>query len=1057
VALAPHRRRSFLARHICDVAAFGFSGGVRRTPKGGAAGDCAAIMNLGVSDMRAFTLASLCGSSAAAALLVFAVPQTAAAQSQPEANSAVSEVVVTGSRIRRTETQTAAPVTVVDSATITERGFTNVGEMLNQVTSNTPSIPIPSSQGFPAGSGQTSPNLFNLGAGRTLTLLNGRRMVTTGSGLGDRTVDVGVMPTGLIQRVDVVQAGGAAVYGSDAIAGVVNYILKDNFEGTEVDLQYGQGWKGDAPRPSARLTWGKNFADGRGNIAVDLEYAKTRPLYEYDRRRLAEGIRNVPNPANVTTTDGIPPTMWVTNGRFWSQNYQGVIFGTNTSLPSGLLRNSGGQALQFSADGLSVIPYDTGVIQGTSSTAIGGQGLDVRENSTLAAGVERWNGTVIGHYDVTDHVKLSGEFLYGQQQGRDPYGTQQIFRTSGGTGAITLNRNNPFLTADEIATLSAASAAFASGGNLFVSKRFNILPTREGRADTQVWRGLVGLDGDFEAVGRSFDWSLSFSRAEADATRRTWTPNVRTIENALSATRNASGQIVCSINADAITTNDDPRCVPLNPFGGPETASQGAIAYISVLGGQDYKNVQDDFLAVLGGDIIKLPGGTSKFSLAYEHRKESVEFRPVDVELAGLTTTGTAPTNRDGAYNTDEFSGELLVPIIGGDFTLPLVKALELNGSYRWVDHSLAGKEKVWGMGARWEVGYGLTLRASKSRNFRAPTLDQLFAPTFSSPGQPLGSDPCDADRINGGQAPATRLANCLALFSANSTYGLRDLNQANSTRPTPLANTAANRLSVFQSPAENTGFVTVTSGGNAGLRNEISKTVTWGLAFQPDYIPGLTFTADRIQVDLTDGLSNFTPASFAATCYDTPGSPADICGTFQRDANGDIFAARSTTFNAGLVLFRGEVYNLSYRFPIGQFFNDADYGTLELAAEATHTTRLETSVTGLDRTRTDGTQSTPDWRTRFDVRYSRGPLRLLYSVTYLPSVKAAFTDTIETNPVPVIKANYTHTISGQYNFGAYTVRAGINNLTDEMPSFPTRTYGDIYGRQWFMGVTARF
>ncbi|PZQ59447.1 MAG: TonB-dependent receptor [Phenylobacterium zucineum] len=944
----------------------------------------------------------------------------------------VAELVVTGSRIRRTDTTSAAPVTVLDEQALTERGYVNLGEMLNQVTSNVPSFPISTTSGFPAGSGQTSPNLFNLGAGRTLTLLNGRRMVTSASGLGDRTVDTNVIPSGLVQRVDIVQAGGAAVYGSDAIAGVVNYILKNDFEGLELDAQYGESSKGDYPKTFLRATWGKNFADGRGNIAVDLEYSKTRPLLEYARRRTGEGPRNVPNLANTSTTDGIPPTVWVFGGRFWSQNYDGVIFQTNTALPSGLLRQNGG-AFQFSPGG-QVIPYDTGLIQGTSSTAIGGQGLDVRENSTLAAGVERWNGTVIGHYDITDSIRVSGEFLFGRQEGRDPYGTQQIFRTAG-SNAVAFNRNNPFLSPQDVALLSGASPSFASGGNLFVSRRLNILPTRERFSSTDTWRGLVALDGDFTLADRNFNWNVSFSRAETEGLQRVWTPNVVNIERALNAVRSPTGQIVCAVNADANPANDAPGCVPLNPFGS-QTASHEAVAYVSVLQGQNYKNTQDDFLAVLSGDVIQLPGGMAKFSASYEHREESVAFRPFEADLRGLTTTGTAPTNRDGKFNTDEFSGEILVPLVGGDFTLPLVKALEVNGSYRFVDHSLAGKEEVWGIGGVWEVGYGLSLRASKSRNFRAPTLDQLFAPTFASPGQPLGSDPCDADRINGGPAPAVRLANCQAEWSRNPGYG-------------PLAG--------FQDPAENTGLVTVTSGGNADLRNELSETVTWGIAFQPSYIPGLTFTVDRIQVDLTDGLSSFTPASFAATCYDSTTQPVDICATFQRNAQGWIVAARQTTFNAGKVLYRGEVYNFSYRFPIGRFFDDADFGTLEVATEATHTTRLLTSVTGFDSNRSDGTTATPDWRVRGDLRYSRGPLRLFYSVYYLPSVKAAFTDTIETNPVPIVKANYTHTISGQYDYRNFTFRAGVNNLTNEMPSFPTRTYGDIFGRQYFFGVRARY
>ncbi len=964
--------------------------------------------------------------------------ETLAEGDAAEPSRNLSELIVTGSRIRRTDTGTAAPVTMLDEAALTERGYVNLGELLNQVTSNTPSFPIATTSGFPAGNGKTSPNLFNLGAGRTLTLMNGRRMVTSSSGLGDRTVDSNVIPTGLIQRVDIVQAGGAAVYGSDAIAGVVNYILKSDYEGLELDAQYGQGDNGTNDKTALRATFGRNFQDGRGNIAVNLEYSKTQPLLEYARRRTAEGPRNVPNPANLNTTDGIPPTMYVFNGRFWQQNRDGVIFGVNSALPTSLLR-ANGSALQFNFDGLSVIPYDTGVIQGTTSTAIGGQGLDVRDNGSLAAGVERWTGTVIGHYDLTDRIKVSGEFVYGRQIGTDPFGTQQIFRQisipGGAGGSVAFNRNNPFLTTQAIATLSAASPTFASGGNLFLSRMFDILPTRERYAETDTWRGLIAIDGDFSAAGRDFYWSLSASRGKTDGSASVWGPHLNNLNNALNSTRNSAGQIVCAINADAITTNDDASCAPLNPFGS-RTASPEARAYVSVLTGQDFENVQDDYLATLGGDLITLPGGTAKFSIAYEHRDETVKFRPFDADLRGLATAGSPSVNRDGKFNTDELSGEVVVPILGGDFALPFVSALEASGSYRYVDNSIAGKEEVWGGGLRWDTGYGLTLRASYSENFRAPTLDQLYAPISVATGQPLGSDPCDADRINGGPAPATRLANCQALFAANPGYG-------------PLVG--------FQDPAENTGIVTVTSGGNAELRNELSRTKTIGLIFQPSYVPGLTLTADRIEVDLTDGLSAFTPASFAATCYDSSPQPADICATFTRNSVGHITQARSTTYNAGSIAYRGEVYNFSYRFPIGRFFADRNLGTLEIAGEATHTTRLQTSVTGFDRTRSDGTTATPDWRVRGDLRFSRGPLRLFYSVYYLPAVKSSFTDTIETTPVPVVKENWTHTISGQYDIRNVTLRAGVNNLTNEMPSFPTRTYGDIFGRQYFVGARARF
>ncbi len=959
------------------------------------------------------------------------------------------QVTVTGSRIRRSDTETAAPVTVFDREAMDERGYSQVGQMLNEVTSNTPSFPLSQATGFPAGAGRTYPNLFSLGAGRTLTLVNGRRMVASDSGLGDRTVDTNVIPAGLIQRVEIVQGGGAAVYGSDAIAGVVNYILRDNFDGIEIDLSNSISSRGDDWRPYARLTAGKNFGGGRGNIAVNLEFSKTDPLLERDRPLTALSARNVPNPANVSTTDGISPTMWVLNGRMWQINNQGVIFASTVNNPSSLLR-AGGQALQFSADGTTVVPYDTGLIQGTSSTAIGGQGRDWRDLSTLQAGVRRYSGTLIGHYDVTDNVRLIGEFVYSRQVADDPYGIQGITRSLTGSAssqgqAVTFNRDNPYLTAAAIAALDAASPTFAGGGNLFLSRYFDILPNRNRHAETDTWRALVGIEGDFTAGSRDFYYSLTASRGQATGFTENPDKWANRFGNALNAVR-VGTNIVCAINADAITTNDDPACRTINPFGNTP-ASAEALAYITVMDGSSFKNVQDDYLATFGGDVIQLPGGMTKFSIAYEHRRETAQFTPAPAAQAGIVFNSGPSLPVSQGYNTNEFSGELLLPLVGEDFTLPLVKKLEATGTVRFVDHSIAGKETVWGVGGMWDTGFGIKFRASRSRNFRAPSLTQQFAPASVS-GLPLGSDPCDADRIASGPAPATRRANCLALFQANPTYGVfADNSNAGAS--------AAARLATFQNPAENTGFMQVTNRGNPDLRNEISNTWTYGVVIQPDFLPGLTFTADRLELDLTDGLSAFTPATFMAVCYDSTPYPNAACDTFTRNSEGFTPTGTSTTFNAGTLFYRGEIYNFNYRMPLSDWFK-ADVGTLELGVEATHNAYYAQSSTGFNLGRSDGTTAIPSWRWRFDARYHIGPVKLFYSVYHLPASKASFTDTIETNPIPILAANTRHTISMQYELPRITFRAGVNNIFDEGPSFPSRSFGDINGRQIFVGAKFR-
>lgn len=973
------------------------------------------------------------------ALVATMAAQPAFAQ---DAEETVEEVVVTGSRIRRADVETSAPISVVTEQTLTDRGVVQVGDMLNQISSNVPSFPIAAGSGSEAGSGQQFPNLFGLGPGRTLTLVNGRRMVSSSrsranldfAGTGDRVVDTNIIPTGLVERIDVVQAGGAAVYGTDAIAGVINYVLKDSFEGLELDAQYGITSRDDYPQQALRATAGRNFLDGRANIAGNLEWSKSDSLLDYDRPRTNLGRVTVSNPLNRTPNDGISSLVENLNTRFVTFNANGVILRAGPPFASSIGAVAG-QPIQSNAAGTAFIPYDVGTLRNPNVPPFtsGGDGLPYQELAALQVGVERWVGNLVGHIDLTDRIKLSGEFMYAKVEGRDPYGNQAsntvLNNAASGAGPIALSRTNPYLT-------PAMAAALGPGGPpLFVSKFWtDLLPTRETVSTTNTVRAVVSLDGDFDIGERNFYWSLSASRAETDGEASGYGVITARFNKAINAVRNGAGAIVCAVNANASTADDDAACVPINPFG-VGNVTQDARLYATALTGEDYLNTQDDYLATLGGDLFELPAGAVKFSVAYEHRREEAKFTPFAADQQGILGSQVPTFATKAAFNTDEFSGEILVPIVGGDFTLPFVQALEFDGAYRRVKHSIAGSENIWGAGLRWEIIEGLTVRGSRSRNFRAPSLDQLFAPSRTALAN-AGWDPCDADRINSGPNPAVRLANCQALFAANPGYG-------------PLA--------TFQNPSENFSNTLVTSGGNPDLRNEISDTKTLGFIFQPTFVPGLTIVVDRIDVDLTDGLSAFTVENFMSACYDSTNPSADICGTFVRDATGAIATGISTTYNAGKVSFRGETYNVNYRFPIGRFFNDADYGELELAVDATHTTRFETSVTGFDQSRTDGTTRQPDWVVDFDATYSKGPLRLYYSLHYLPDAKINSFDTIESIPTPVIKENYRHNVSAQYDFGKYTVRGGVINLTDEAPSFPTRNYGDILGRRFYVGLNARF
>lgn len=976
------------------------------------------------------------------------------------ASEAGEPIIVTGSRIRRPESENAAPVSVIGQQAVIDRGYTSAADALNDLPSNVPVLNQADGSGEASGSGIQAPNLFGLGAGRTLTLVNGRRMVTSSSGIGDpggvgdAQVDSNIIPLGLLERVEVYQGGGAAVYGSDAIAGVVNYILKSDFTGLVLDGQTGISGRGDYATYSLRGTAGTNFAGGRGNVAIDVGWSKS-PILRFSDRPLSNlGRLTVSNSADTGPSDGIPSVKEIFNAAFWPFNGNGVIFTRPAPPPNFLARNASGSALQFDSAG-NVVAYNTGTIQGIPF-ASGGDGFAYQELAGLRTGVERYTANLIGHYDLTDRMKISTELLFARTTGSEiPQGNSRTTLNAGTyAGPIAFTINNGFLTAQAKAALSAISPTFAAGAPLYLSKYFyDLVPDATRTTTTDTYRALVTLDGDFDIGARNFYWSVSGSYGRVEGKQRTWEVINSRYNNAINAVL-SGGKVVCAVNADAITTNDDASCAPINPFG-RGNVSQAARDYVSTRAGMNWTNEQVDLLATLGGSLFSLPMGDVAFSTAYEHRDEKARFSPLAANLQGTFGDGSTQVAQSGGYNTDELSAELSIPLVGKGSTLPLVKALELKGAFRYVDNSLAGSENVWDVGLRWEVTGGLTLRGSRSRNFRAPTLTQLLAPTSSGLGS-VGFDPCDADRINSGPNPAARRANCLALFAANPGYGVDP-------DGTGAGLSAAQRLARFQDPAENFSIATITSGGNTGLRNEISDTLTYGFVFQPRFVPGLTISADRVQIDLKDGLSPFTTEDFMAACYDEASPDAAVCSAFSRIANpsataigGSVLTGTTTTFNAGVIKYRGETYMIDYRFALADVFGGGDIGKLGLRAVATHNALLTRSVTGTTFTRTDDTYLSPKWVGQFNAVYENGPFRLTYQLDYRGRTRSAANATIETTPTPMLDANVVHSISTQYDLGNFALRAGIDNFTDKAPSYPQIAYGDILGRRFFVGATIK-
>jgi len=963
--------------------------------------------------------------------------QAAGASTEDTNTGPIEEVIVTGSRIRRTAADQMAPVGDITSEDFVERGYVTAAEAMNQFTSNIPNLNQADGSGDSSGTGQQFPNLFGLGTGRTLTLVNGHRFVTSSVGLGDAQVDANIIPTGLIERIEVVQAGGAAVYGSDAIAGVVNYILYDDFEGLEFDAQYGDATEGDYEQENYRVTWGINFDDNRGNFAINAEYAST-PLLMFSQRERSNLSRiTQSNPADTGPNDGIPAVREILNAYFWNFNGNGVVY--NVPAPLEMFQTLiDGTPVQFASDG-SLIPYNPGDILGIPFSQ-GGEGFRYSELAGLRTSVERKNVMALGHYDLTDRITLRAEFLYANTVGEEiPQGYPRtvLNGASPPNGAIMIFNFNPFLTPETVGALSAANPGFGQGAPLWLSRHFyyDLFPSNIQETETDTYFGLIALDGDFDAGNRNWYWTAQATYGEVDGTTSSWDAHNQRFSNAIFAVPSGNGP-ACLINVDGDPTNDDPACSPINPFG-PGNISQEASEYVSVMVGQDYTNEQFDFLTTIGTDLFEMPAGAFKTVFAYEHRDEDAKFTPFLANQQGVTGAGIPEVPQSGSYDTNELSVEVLMPILGAEQGITGFQELEFSGTYRYVDNSLAGTESVWSAGLRWQMVDSFALRGTYSRNFRAPTLTQLVAPQTTGLTQ-AGQDPCDSDRIDGGPAPSIRRANCEAEWAANPQYP-------------PLPE--------FQDPSENFTYTLVTTGGNPNLQNEISDTTTYGLVFQPEFAEGLTFSVDRIEIDLEDGLVAFTPEDFMATCYDSTPQPADVCATFAR-ANeatadypaGTVVQAIQTTFNAGIIKYEGEYYVLDYQVPLDSAQR------LSFTVNATHNAKYETSVTGTTFVRQDNTVAQPDWVGQFVARWGIGPVLLSYQLYYLSAVLSAPDATIETTPNPNIDSNWTHSLSAIWDVNDWLkLRAGVANLTNEEPSYPTLSHGDIIGRRWWVGATVAF
>ncbi len=616
----------------------------------------------------------------------------------------VGEVVVTASRVARSGFSSPTPTTVLGAEQVQARGATNITDVINEVPAFRPSgSPAAAARGGSSSGGSFLDlrGLNGQGAAataRTLVLVDGRRHVPTDPrGL----VDINMIPSSLIERTEVVTGGASAAWGSDAIAGVVNLILKDKLQGFQGQIQYGQSDVGDNKEYSVSAAAGTGFAGGKGHIIVGGEYVDNKGIPDSyvarDWGRLAYGTVALA----ATRAAGTPSRVVAQDVRFSDRlTPGGIIFG-------GPLDN-----IQFLPGGATSV-FVPGALVGGNQMVGGGANSNVGVyfvgGSNLINPIERWSAMSRVNYDISNKISVFGEYSH----------AESIFRGFSASrrddASLTIQRDNAFLpesirtqmTTLNLATLTVGRVAYDNGYGFYTT-----------RTDQKTNRYVAGIKGD---ITGSWKWDAYYQYGKNHYIQNNQSTLNSNYTAAVDAVRDAGGNIVCRPGAALAAA--DPGCVPFNIFG-QNSPSQAAIAYVRGVGTNDVTTQQNVGAINVSGEPFSLPAGPVSVAFGFEYRKEQVATTVDAKSQASRFDLNNYKALR-GQYHTKEFYGEAVVPLLK-DVTL--FKTLELNAAIRHTDYSTSGPVTTWKIGGSWEPVEDIRFRATRSRDIRAPNLSELFS-----------------------------------------------------------------------------------------------------------------------------------------------------------------------------------------------------------------------------------------------------------------------------------------------------------------------------------------
>jgi outer membrane receptor protein involved in Fe transport len=948
-------------------------------------------------------------------------------------------IVVTGSRIRRPNLESPLPVTSISGEEFFETGNVSVGDTLNDLPALRSTFSQANSTRFLGTAGLNQIDLRGLGTVRTLVLQNGRRHIGGDVLASGVTPDINTIPTDMIERVDIVTGGNSAVYGSDAIAGVVNFILKDDYEGIQLRAQGGASKYGDAGAYFISGLWGTNFGDGRGNVAVNVEYARQNQYFGANRPFINENDAFLvvdSDPAGAPNgSDGVPDRLFFHDIRSGSLTNTGAVRFGGTTLANSCGTDPLGSFYPcffiFQPDG-TLVPA-TGTRAGvTTGSFIGGNSENFRggEQFQMSPQLDRYNVNVIGHYEISPAFVPFVEAKYSRTDSRGSGSSGPAFTQGqtffdpqafvfGGSNREQFRLDNPFLSTQAHDLICAQRALSGQGcaNSSRITLRENLLGlgVRNEEAKRETYRIVGGLRGSFWDDW-SYELSVNYGKLKEKTTIggnldiQRYLLGIDAVDEGLINTGVANGNIVCRSqlqdpadvigyfpwvygvafpggpvpgdpNGAARLAQDVAACVPINPFGG--NFSQDVRDYVLLDTVAIGKTSQLDFLGYVSGDtssFLNLPGGPIGFVVGAEYRQDDLFYDQDDDVTLGYTFYNAIPTFDAPKSKVKEAFVEFRIPIVKD---VPFLQELEVSAAARVSDYSIGNTGTVWAYNASgiWSPIDGLRFRGNYGRSVRAPNQVELFSP-FGQNFAPGFSDPCSS--INIGAGSANRADNCAAAGRPGGTDAT--INPTFGTEPAPVPGPYDFRYS---------SSLEIKSGGNPDLEAETSDSYTLGFVATPAFLPGFSASVDWYKITVNKVITGVAAQTIVNSCYDqAAGNP--FCDLFERAPPGGATSGEQEfrilegsllqgPVNFAKLLAKGVDVEIAYR---GNFFN---FAKLDTRFTYTHVLELSTFLNPVDPGRKNvivgkhgGELGDPEDSFNWNVSLERGRFTLGYKMRYL-------------------------------------------------------------------------